>query len=83
MGSAVVAAGPPSQLIQALLERGEIRTFPAAAAARERADTRDPVGRLRTHRERPRDDRAAEKNDELSSLQPIEMHPLPLAGVTA
>jgi hypothetical protein len=38
---------------------------------------------LRTRRERPRDRRAAEQRDELAPFQLIELHPLPLASVTA
>jgi hypothetical protein len=34
---------------------------------------------LRTPHERPRHKRAADQRDELSSFQPTEMHPLPLA----
>ena len=37
---------------------------------------------LRAHDNRPRR-RAAEQRDELASLQPIELHPRPLARVTA
>jgi hypothetical protein len=37
---------------------------------------------LRARRERPRG-ATAEQRDELASLQPIKLHPLPLASVTA
>jgi hypothetical protein len=44
---------------------------------REIAETRHLCWLLCPHRQRPRR-RAAEQRDELSSLQPIEMHSLPL-----
>src|SRR5262249_25567132 len=59
---------------EGLVKRGAKRY---AAIGAEKADARDPVGRLRARRERPRGRRAAEQRDEITASQLIELHSVP------
>ena len=79
-----VAAVAPAQLLQRRAQAGEAR-LPVSVALGEAQQHTDPphaFALLRARRERPRR-RAAQQRDERTSLQSIELHPLPLAWLAA
>jgi hypothetical protein len=70
-----------AELVQLRSSKQEITTSETGATSYHDSNAPHLVGLLRLRRERPRC-RPADKRDELSSLQPIEMHSLPLTNVT-
>src|SRR5262245_13827443 len=75
----------PSEPLESLPESTHLRLSVGVGLGepRQHADPPHTFGLLRPCRERPPHHRTAHKRDELASLQPIELHPLPLSSVTA
>src|SRR5262249_6570266 len=77
-----VSADGPAQYRQRLQERSEAR-LPyriVRGGGHEHADMSHALAVLRTRRERPRDDRAAEQRDELAPLHSITSSARPESG---
>jgi hypothetical protein len=68
-----IAALRPPELLEPLQERGDADlSFPVALGIpHHHADAPHPLGLLRARRERPCDDRAANKRDEFASFHRI------------